>query len=63
MEIHYQTKTPYNIVNGEYLADLYTNGIIEEDPNQNLVDSLEKNFSPWSDNDWKMAKSFGQIKK
>jgi len=52
----------YNIVNGEYLADLYTNGIIEEDPNQNLVNSLEKNFSPWSDSDWKMAKSFGKLK-
>lgn len=53
---------PYNIVNGEYLVDLYKNGMFADDSNSSMINSLEKQFSSWSDEEWDKAKSFGKLK-
>lgn len=53
---------PYNLVNSEYIADLYMNGLGDSDDKSGLVNSLEKEFSVWSKSDWDKAKNFGKLK-
>lgn len=55
-------KDPYNIVNGEYLTDLFKNGVMDGEDTTNVINSLEKDFSPWSDKEWDSAKNFGKLK-
>lgn len=55
-------KDSYNLVNGEYLADLFANGIIDDSTGDVIVNSLEKKFSAWTDKDWDSAKNFGKLK-
>lgn len=55
-------KDPYHIVNGEFLVDLFTNGIIEDEDNTTFVNSLEKEFGLWNDKEWDSAKNFGKLK-
>jgi outer membrane protein OmpA-like peptidoglycan-associated protein len=52
----------YNLVNGEYLADLYVNGLGDSDDKTSLMNSLEKDFSVWSKSDWDKSKNFGKLK-
>jgi outer membrane protein OmpA-like peptidoglycan-associated protein/ABC-type taurine transport system substrate-binding protein len=58
----FPSKDVYNIVNGEYISDLYMNGLGDSDDKSVIVNSLEKEFSSWTEKDWNNAKEFGKLK-